>query len=105
MKRIKYYILLLASVGCFSACTSWLDEDPVYSQNNAVVFSSRSNAELALLGCYGYMTTTGAYGQMWQELPIIASGFAFGQRTASTAISLEAVPSDDLIPIAWNGMY
>lgn len=38
MKRIKYYILLLASVGCFSACTSWLDEDPVYSQNNAVVF-------------------------------------------------------------------
>ena len=49
MKRIKYYILLLASVGCFSACTSWLDEDPVYSQNNAVVFSSRSNAELALL--------------------------------------------------------
>ncbi len=32
-------------------------------------------------------------------------GFAFGQRTASTAISLEAVPSDDLIPIAWNGMY
>ena len=40
---------------------------------------------MALLGCYGYMTTTGAYGQMWQELPIIASGFAFGQRTASVS--------------------
>ena len=36
MKRIKYYILLLASVGCFSACTSWLDEDPVYSHQGVM---------------------------------------------------------------------
>lgn len=105
MKKFKYYILLLVAACSLSACTSWLDEDPIYSQNDAVVFSSRSNAELALLGCYGYMTTTGAYGQMWQEMPIIASGFAFGQRTASTSISLDALPSDELVKLTWNGMY
>lgn len=106
MKKFKYYILSLAAVCSLSGCSSLLDEDPIYSQNDAVVFSSKSNAELALLGCYGYMTTTDAYGQMWQEVPIIASGFTFGQRNGTDGlISLEALASDGLVSSAWNGMY
>lgn len=106
MKKYKYYILSLVAACSLSACSSWLDEDPIYSQNASVVFASKSNAELALLGCYGYMTTTGAYGQMWQETPIIASGFAYMQRNGGDGIaSLATLSSDGLVSLTWNGMY
>lgn len=105
MKKFTYYILLLVVACNFFAC-SLLDEDPVYSTNDKVVFSTESNAELALLGCYGYMTTTGAYGQMWQELPIIASGLTFGQRNgADGVISQAALSSDNLVQLTWDGMF
>ena len=72
MKRYKYYILSLVALCSFSACDALLDEDPLYSQNSNIVFQTESNADLALLGCYGYMASTNAYGQMWQEVPIVA---------------------------------
>lgn len=49
MKLYKYLILSIVAASSFSSC---LDEEPLYSQNNTVVFSSDSGAELALLGCY-----------------------------------------------------
>lgn len=105
MKKIVYGILLLAA-GLSS--TSCLDEDPQYSQNSKIIFSSESNAELALLGCYGYMTATGAYGQMWQEVPLVGSGLAWGQRNGGDEnglSSLASVPGNGLISLTWNGMY
>lgn len=106
MKKIKYLILSLSAACCMSAC---LDEEPLYTQNNDIVFSSSNNAELALLGCYSYMTDGRGYGQMWQELPISASGFSWTQRNGNTldlAVSLNATSSDrDIIGAAWNGMY
>lgn len=103
MKSYRYLIMAILAVSCFTSC---LDEDPLYSQNNSVIFSSESNAKLALLGCYSYMASTSAYGQHMQEIPISGSGFAFSQRNGSDRIvSLQALPSDGLISTTWNGMY
>ena len=103
MKNIKFLILSLSVACCMSSC---LDEDPLYTQNNNIVFSNESNAELALLGCYSYMSTTSAYGQHWQEIPISGSGFGWSQRSGSDGIvSLQSLSSDGLISTTWNAMY
>ena len=103
MKKYKYWILAIAVASSLSSC---LDETPLYSQNNNVVFASESNAELALLGCYSYMASTSAYGQMYQETPVTGSGFGWSQRSGSDGIvSLQTLSSDGLISTTWNGMY
>lgn len=104
MKKYTYYILSLVALCCFSACDALLDEDPLYSQNSNIVFQSESNADLALLGCYGYMASTNAYGQMWQEVPIIASGLAWTQRPEDLN-ALNALAANGLVSSTWNGMY
>lgn len=103
MKNIKYLILSLSAACCMTSC---LDENPLYTQNNKIVFSNSSNAELALLGCYSYMSTTSAYGQHWQEIPVSGSGFGWSQRSGSDGIvSLQSLSSDGLISTTWNAMY
>ena len=104
MKKYKYYILSLVALCSFSACDALLDEDPLYSQNSNIVFQSENNAELALLGCYGYMASTNAYGQMWQEVPIIASGLGWTQRPEDLN-ALNTLPANSLVSPTWNGMY
>ena len=81
MKNFKYiaFSFLLTGSAVLTGC---LDEEPLYSQNNLVIFSSESNARQALLGCYGYMAAPNGYGQQWQELPISASGFAWTNRNS-----------------------
>lgn len=105
MKRNIAYGILLIVAGFLTSC---LDEDPKYSQNSKVIFSSKGNAELALLGCYGYMTANGAYGQMWQEVPLVGSGLAWSQRGGNDGdglASLAVVPGNGLVSMTWNGMY
>lgn len=104
MKKIAYYILsVMIAGGTLASC---LDEDPVYSQTNVVTFATENNAELALLGCYGYMTTTSAYGQAMQEYPIIGSGVAWGQRGGGDDLmSLRCSPTTGGINTVWDGMY
>lgn len=104
MKKIAYYILSAVIAG--GALSSCLDENPIYSQNDKVTFSTENNAEMALLGCYGYMTTTGAYGQAMQEYLLIGSGFAWGQRTGGDDLmSLRCSPTTAGISTVWDGMY
>lgn len=106
MKRIFIYGAIILSG--FAAATSCLDEKPVYSQNSQVIFSSEGNAELALLGCYGYLTENTAFGQMWQEVPLVASGLAWSQRNGDDGdhlASLAATPGNALVSSAWKGMY
>lgn len=108
MKKLAYYILSMFTVCSFSACDSLLDEDPIYTQNSSVVFSSKGNAELALLGCYGYLAENRAYGQMMQEVPMAASGFVWTQRMAGDSndlASLQASASTAIAPDLWDGMY
>ena len=106
MNKLTYYILSAVFAVCnLSSC---LDEDPIYSQNSSVIFSTQSNAELALLGCYGYMTNSAAYGQMMQEALILSSGFGWGQRNVNDdgrMLSLEAPTSASPIKTVWNGQY
>jgi hypothetical protein len=104
MKRYKYYILSLVALCSFSACDALLDEEPLYSQNSNIVFQSENNAELALLGCYGYMASGNAYGQMWQEVPIIASGLGWTQRPEDLN-ALNTLAANGLVSSTWNGMY
>lgn len=104
MKRYKYCILSLVALCSFSACDALLDEEPLYSQNSNIVFQTENNAELALLGCYGYMSANNGYGQMWQEVPIVASGLAWAQRPEDLN-SLNTLAANGLVASAWNGMY
>jgi hypothetical protein len=101
--------MALATVACiFTSCSSLLDEDPKYSTNSSVVFSSADNAELALLGCYSYMTANSAYGQIWQEVPVSGSGLAWHNRAGDeldNLCSLAVQPSNGEVSSAWKGMY
>lgn len=106
MKRILTYSAIILT-GLFLS-TSCLNEKPQYSQNSQIIFSSESNAQLALLGCYGYMTENTAYGQMWQEVPLVGSGLVWAQRNGADEdrlSSLAATPDNALISSAWRGMY
>ena len=104
MKKIAYYLLSVMIAG--GSLTSCLDEDPIYSQNSGVIFSSENNAELALLGCYGYMTSTSAYGQAMQEYPLIGSGFAWGQRGGGDDLmSLRCTSTTSGLNTVWDGQY
>ncbi|MDO4164527.1 MAG: RagB/SusD family nutrient uptake outer membrane protein [Bacteroides sp.] len=108
MKRYKYYLLSLVAVFGLTACDSLLDEDPKYTQNSSVVFSTEDNAELALLGCYSYLTANYGYGQMWQEVPIEASGLSFIIRNGGDDCllgMLAATPANSMVSYAWDGMY
>lgn len=106
MKNFKYiaFSFLLTGSAVLTGC---LDEEPLYSQNNLVIFSSESNARQALLGCYGYMAAPNGYGQQWQELPISASGFAWTNRNSGEDpnVSLNVLTSSTQVEYAWNGMY
>lgn len=108
MKKIKLYTLLLTAFGWMaSGCSSLLDENPEYSQNQKVVFSNTDNAFLALKGVYGYMTAQGAYGQMWQENTILASGLSWTQRSGDLfdIASFQMLPTNGSVSSMWNGMY
>ncbi len=104
---MKSHIILLLAAGVL--LTSCLDENPQYSQNGKTVFSTESNAEMALLGCYGYMSTNNGYGQIWQEVPVFGSGLSVcrqnGNDSPGFLASLTQVPSNDLVGLAWDGMY
>ena len=54
------------------------------------------------------MTANGAYGQMWQEVPLVGSGLAWGQRNGGDEnglASLAVVPGNGLVSSTWKGMY
>jgi hypothetical protein len=110
MKNFKYILMITVVTAAYAltSCNSLLDEDPKYTTNSSVVFSSTSNAELALLGCYSYMTANSAYGQLWQEVPITASGFSWAPRSGNeldNLCSLATASSNGEVSSAWKGMY
>ena len=107
MKFKGYKYLILSMAAAFSL-TSCLDEDPLYSQNNEIVFSNPENANLALRGCYSYFATGNVYGQNMQEVLIAVGGHAWAQRNASDQdlfVSLNPTPSIGQIGAMWDGLY
>ena len=108
MKKFTY-IFLLASCLLLASCESWLDEDPQYTLNTQIQFSTSEKARAALYGCYGYFAlTSGGYGQHWQEIPVRYSGFGWAQTNGGTNDMcgwLQCDYTDDLLTNAWYVMY
>jgi len=108
MKNLKYILFAVSAVVLFASCEKLLKEDPKYSQNATVVFSTEENAQQALLGCYGYISENQAYGQCWQELPIAASGLSWGRHNGQDQdyfTSLNIPVNSQINGMAWDGMY
>lgn len=108
MKKLTY-IFLLASCLLLASCESWLDEDPQYTLNTQIQFSTSEKARTALYGCYAYLAlTSGGYGQHWQEIPVRYSGLGWAQTNGNTNDMcgwLQCDYTDDLLTTAWLGMY
>lgn len=108
MKKLTSIFLLAGSL-VLASCESWLDEDPQYSMNTKIIFSTEENARTALNGCYAYMTVaSGGYGQTWQENTVRYSGLGWAQTNGNTndkCAFLECDYTDDLLRAAWQGMY
>lgn len=107
MKFNGYKYLILSMAAAFSL-TSCLDEDPLYSQNNEIVFSNAENANLALRGCYSHFASSSAYGQNLQEVLISVGGHSWAQRNASDQdlfVSLNPTPSIGQVGAMWDGLY
>lgn len=105
MKKLLYGILALTIAASSTAC---LDENPEYSQNSKVIFSSETYAEMALLGCYYKISNSGSgYGDKWQTGVIAASGLmmAHTANDAAVLMSLSIAPSNIWIELMWYGMY
>ena len=75
MKKLKLIYFLLA-ICTFSSC---LDEDPQYALNSESVFLDENTAQLALLSCYGQLTTYDGFEQP-DDLPKTSST---GTKTAA----------------------
>jgi hypothetical protein len=104
MKLTKY----LLSLALMVSATSCLDEDPLYSLNSESTFEDIRTAQLALKGCFGYMTTYDSFGQAGQELLTGASGLGWTRTNAGDQdrfASLDATPACVITKMFWNGMY
>ena len=108
MKFAKY-ILAIGIVGlAMTSCEDWLDENPKYTLDNSVIFENQEYAKQALDACYGYLTTTNAFGQCLYEISVGASGLSWAQTNASEQdrfASLNAMTSGDVVTFSWNGLY
>ena len=108
MKTIKYKIYILAVALSFASCKKALVEDPAYTINNVTAFESESTANMALLGCYAYLTEYSTYGQNLQEALVGPSGLTFGQNNNpgyAEFASLNVSETNVTIEQSWRGLY
>lgn len=104
MKKNKLIYFLLA-ICTFSSC---LDEDPQYALNSESVFLDKNTAQLALLSCYGQLTTYDGFGQATQELLVGASGLGWAQTNASDQdrfVSLNVSSGCVITKMYWRSLY
>ena len=104
MKKLKLIYFLLA-ICTFSSC---LDEDPQYALNSESVFLDKNTAQLALLSCYGQLTTYDGFGQAAQELLVGASGLGWAQTNASDQdrfVSLNVSSGCVITKMFWRSLY
>ena len=104
MKKLKLIYFLLA-ICAFSSC---LDEDPQYALNSESVFLDKNTAQLALLSCYGQLTTYDGFGQAAQELLVGASGLGWAQTNAGDQdryVSLNASSGCTITKMYWRSLF
>lgn len=91
-----------------TSCEDWLEENPKYSMDNTVIFSSQETAEQALDACYGYLTSQDCFGQGLYEMSVGSSGLSWCQTNGvepDRYASLNASPAGDALLWAWRGLY
>lgn len=104
MKKLKY-IGLLVVVILSSSCEKLLQEDPKYSINSKTAFETESTADIALNGCYGYLTSTTAYGQQATELQVAASGLSWAQTNNELITTLNIPAENGVLKTVWSAYY
>ena len=100
--KLIYFLLAICT---FSSC---LDEDPQYALNSESVFLDENTAQLALLSCYGQLTTYDGFGQAAQELLVGASGLGWAQTNASDQdryVSLNVSSGCVITKMFWRSLY
>ncbi len=106
MKKTYIYLLII-SLGFFS-CEDLLDENPAYTINNIKAFESETTANMALLGCYAYLTEYNAYGQNFQEVLVGPTALTFGQNnniSYAEFSGLNVPETNTAITLSWSGLY
>ncbi|MGL5016290.1 MAG: RagB/SusD family nutrient uptake outer membrane protein [Bacteroidales bacterium] len=104
----KIYISLLFSMVLSTSCSDMLVEDPNYIVYGKNLFQRESDAQLALNGCYGYLTGWDAYGQAYWEVQEGASGLFWGQTNNSIQdelASMSVMTNNQLPLMSWRGFY
>lgn len=106
MKKIflSIFVLLMS----LTSCNDLLQEDPQFTINGKTLFQKESDAQLALNGCYGYLTAWDAYGQAFWEVQEGASGLYWAQTNNQMQDELASmkVPSNNaLTTMSWRGFY
>ena len=107
MKKI-IYISSLLGVLSLTSCEKLLDEKPEYTVNSITAFESETSANMALQGCYAYLTEYNLYGQNFQELLVGPSGLAYGQNNNigyAEFVSLNISETNTTVSLSWSGLY
>ena len=104
MKKIS--ICLLSGLLLLSSC---LDEDPKYTTNEEVVFSSEASAQMSLNGIYGLMAIQGSFAQLLPEIATEASGICWTTDKDSDIRSLYVKGNisldNEFNDRAWGALY
>ncbi|MGL5318255.1 MAG: RagB/SusD family nutrient uptake outer membrane protein [Bacteroidales bacterium] len=106
MKKIFLSIFVLLS--SLTSCNDLLKEDPQFTINGKTLFQRESDAQLALNGCYGYLTTWDAYGQAFWEVQEGSSGLYWSQTNnqfSDELVSMNIPSSNLLVSMSWKGFY
>lgn len=105
-KLIKIYSLLLLSALMITSC---LDENPKYTTNETIVYSSEQSAQMALNGIYGLMAVQGSFAQLLPEINTEASGLCW---TSFNPSDNRCQYTNGLIPVdnefnnlVWGALY
>lgn len=106
MKKIfKICCFLLAGL----SMASCLDENPQYTTNEKVVYSSEQSAQMALNGIYGLMAVQGSFAQLLPEINTEASGLCW---TSFNPSDNRCQYTNGLIPVdnefnnlVWGALY
>ena len=105
MKKLNIIYLLLTLI-VFGSC---LDEDPKYTTNSKVVYSSEQSAQMALNGIYGLMAVQGSFAQLLPEINTEASGLCWTSYNLSDnrcQYTRGVIPVDnEFNDLVWGALY
>lgn len=106
MKRKINIIYLLSALFVLNSC---LDEDPLYTTTESVIYSSEQSAQLALNGIYGLMTVQGSFAQLLPEINTEASGLcwtSFNTSDNRCQYTNGVIPVDnEFNNLVWGALY